>query len=272
MESVTRSANSGVTMDAAPLGLTCDELAHFCEHGYVLARQVIDPEIVGLIAPMLQRHMSDARSAGLVLENGGGFLLKDPPAHAATTHIFGQKYRQVIADLCGADRTEFNANGLGYMPIRFPYGDVTQTFDPKGGHVDGIHFHHQVESREQGLIAVELWSDIEPLGGGTAIWAGSQLIVSRLLAAAAPQGLSCGELCSLAAKACAHLPIIECTGKAGDVLLMHPHLYHGSSRNQRSQVRIAGNKCVMLKADMDVQRANPQDLSPVEFMIARALA
>ncbi len=76
----------------------------------------------------------------------------------------------------------------------------------------------------------------------------------------------------LAAKACAHLPVIECTGRAGDVLFMHPHLFHGSSRNQSSRLRIAGNKCISLVEDMNISRPNRRDYSPVEYLIARDLA
>ncbi len=268
MKSLSHLPYSG----AQPRGLTPNELTHFCEHGYVLARNVIAPAIIEQITPLLQQYIQTHISAETALDHSGGYLLTNPPEHPATERIYGERYQRVIQDLCGIGRTAFTANGLGYMPIRFPFGDPSTTFEPCGGHVDGNHFHHHVGSWQQGLIAVELWTDINSLGGGTAIWAGSQPIVSRLLAAAEPKGLTCGELCMLAAKACAHLPVVECTGRAGDVLFMHPHLFHGSSRNQSTRIRIAGNKCVDLRADMDLARAHPQDYSPVDYLIARALA
>lgn len=38
-----------------------------------------------------------------------------------------------------------------------------------GWHNDGDFFVHFLDSPEQGLLVIPLWSDIQPLGGGTVI-------------------------------------------------------------------------------------------------------
>ena len=51
-----------------------------------------------------------------------------------------------------------------------------------GWHKDGDFFRHFLDSPEQGLLTIVLWSDIEPRGGGTFVAADSVAPVARLLA------------------------------------------------------------------------------------------
>lgn len=51
-----------------------------------------------------------------------------------------------------------------------------------GWHKDGDFFRHFLDSPEQGLLTIVLWSDIHPRGGGTFLAADSVGPVARLLA------------------------------------------------------------------------------------------
>ena len=51
-----------------------------------------------------------------------------------------------------------------------------------GWHKDGDFFRHFLDSPEQGLLTIVLWSDIEHRGGGTFVAADSVGPVARLLA------------------------------------------------------------------------------------------
>ena len=51
-----------------------------------------------------------------------------------------------------------------------------------GWHKDGSFFRHFLDSREQGLLTIVYWSDVEPQGGGTFIAPDSIKVVARYLA------------------------------------------------------------------------------------------
>lgn len=246
------------------------QVQRFVEDGFLVIADLIPQDVVAAVVPEIEQALGEIPRQPELWGGHGGYLLKDSPDTAATARAVGARYRRVVEDLCGPGRIQPMGSGLGYMPIRFP--------DPEGGpwaptgwHVDGNHFHHHVHSREQGLVAVELWTDIAPEGGGTAIRVGSNRVVSRLLAAAEPAGLTSGELNAAAAPLCEDLPVVEITGRAGSVLFMHPHTYHGSSRNCSRRTRIAGNKCIALQEPMVLERADAAAYSPVEFAVVAAL-
>lgn len=241
----------------------------FIRSGWLVIADLIPAPLVAKIRPLIEARLAAVTDlAELRSKPWAGYLLKDSPVGPPTDQVVNPRYRTIIDDLCGAGRTQLWGEGLGYMPIRFP--EAGTTWSAKELHVDGIHFHHHVDSREQGLIAVELWTDIAPQGGGTALVEGSHHLISRLLAAAEPEGLDCASLGAQARAAASHLPVIETHGRAGSVLFMHPHLLHGSSTNLSQQVRIAGNHCVTLREPMDLSRPADQ-LSPVEWSIVHAL-
>ena len=98
-------------------------------------------------------------------------------------------------------------------------------------HIDGHDFIHYPFSKEIGLVAIMLFSDIPNCGGGTAIAEGSHLIASKLLIQAGNEGMSSKDLTKAVLQEKADFNIIELTGKAGDVILLHPLLLHARSTN-----------------------------------------
>jgi ectoine hydroxylase-related dioxygenase (phytanoyl-CoA dioxygenase family) len=135
--------------------------------------------------------------------------------------------------------------------------------------VDGIDFQHHLRSPEQGLVAIEFLTDIDRGGGGTAIRVGSHAMISRLIAAAEPRGLSYSELRHIS-EGLDDLPVVEAQGRAGDVLLMHPHTVHARSPNAGTRVRIAANRCIALDAPMALDPVSATR-SPVERAILAAI-
>lgn len=67
------------------------------------------------------------------------------------------------------------------------------------------------------------------------------------------------------------LRIVEMTGKAGDVVLCHPFLYHSGSPNHSNTPRIMCNLNVPLKEKMRFDRSSEDDYSVVEKSIIQAL-
>ena len=56
----------------------------------------------------------------------------------------------------------------------------------------------------------------------------------------------------------------ELTGRAGDVIILHPYILHASSQNVLGVPRLITNPPVMLKDPMNFNRPNPADFSPLE--------
>jgi ectoine hydroxylase-related dioxygenase (phytanoyl-CoA dioxygenase family) len=177
--------------------------------------------------------------------------------------IVNDKIVAAVDELAGEGRAYVH-DFFGWWPVLFPGFE-----GPGGWHVDGSNFHHRLESKEQALVTLYLFSDIGPGDGGTAIFPGSHHSVARILHAAEPEGLLLDELIG-------QLPAVdpewsvEVTGQAGDIAFLHPFLIHGFSANQGSNVRIACNPQYPFKTEMNLNRESGEH-SPVEEAIRIAL-
>ena len=139
-----------------------------------------------------------------------------------------------------------------------------------GWHKDGDFFRHFLDSPEQALLTIILWTDVEPRSGGTFLACDSVPIVARFLAQH-PEGVAPGGFPFLEMKRqCADFE--EATGRAGDVYLMHPFLLHTTSINQTRHRRVITNPPTYLDAPMNFNRANPADQSVVERAVLRGLS
>jgi len=136
-----------------------------------------------------------------------------------------------------------------------------------GWHKDGSYFRHFLDSREQAVLTVVLWSDMRHQGGGTFIAPDSVGVVARYLAAH-PEGVSPIGFGSLINQC--H-EFVELTGQAGDVVLHHPYMLHATSQNTLKVERAITNPPVSLKEPMNFNRDNEDDFSPLERGVLRGL-
>jgi hypothetical protein len=138
-----------------------------------------------------------------------------------------------------------------------------------GWHKDGDFFRHFLDSPEQGLLTIVLWSDIEERGGGTFIAPDSVAPVARLLErrreGVLPDDFPYDELVAQCST------FLEITGRLGDVVLMHPFMLHAVSRNHRGTARFITNPPIALQEPMRFDRDDPAEHSPVERAVLRAL-
>ena len=137
-----------------------------------------------------------------------------------------------------------------------------------GWHKDGDFFRHYLDSPEQGLLTLVIWSDIEPRGGGTFVARDSVPVVAKYLRDR-PQGARPGEFPFRDMIAQCH-DFIEVTGQIGDVILLHPFVLHASSQNHRSTARFLTNPPIHLREPMRFSRPDG-DYSPVERATLSAL-
>ncbi len=216
-----------------------------------------------------------------------------------------KRLADAIEDLVGegrwANRTVFgdttNRIGFGWWPVNFSLGaDQPWDVPTTGWHWDGIHFRHHVDSPEQGLLCLNLFSEIGPKGGGTLVAEGSHKVVAKFLNEF-PEGIELGEgvgllnqrhawFSELTGKTKSEetnrvekfmentytddsgitLKVVETTGGPGDVILCHPFLYHAASQNHSGIPRFMCNRTTPLKERMNFRREDG-NYSPLELSI-----
>jgi Phytanoyl-CoA dioxygenase (PhyH) len=255
----------------APKQLTGREVDHFVEHGYVVVKDCFDPgSAKGWVDRAWVRFGYDRDTPAQWVEKRIHLSALEsvdarelaPDAWAAAVQLLG-----------GEDRIElpwrwsdgFIANlGVGDdRPWQPPSAEV------KGWHKDGDFFRHFLDSPEQGLLTIVLWTDMHHRGGGTFIAPDSVPVVARHLAEH-PEGLLPTELDFQAlARQCTSF--IELTGNAGDVVLMHPYVLHATSQNVIKHGRLITNPPIALREPMHFDRADPGEVSAVERAVLEGL-
>jgi len=198
-----------------------------------------------------------------------------PPTETARVRDFSPKAFSAISELCGGeDRVAGDLSWGNFFIANYGLGRDKPWLPPGpeigGWHVDGDSFLHFLDSPEQSLLIVVLFSDIHPKGGGTFIACDSVPMVARYLAehpeGVTPNGFPCKEFI-LNCRDCR-----ETTGQAGDVFLLHPFILHTSSYNHRPEVRLMINPAGQLREPMRFdRRSDGSAYSPMEKCVLRAL-
>ena len=167
------------------------------------------------------------------------------PGHFSTINSFIWSDAFIVNFHRGADK-----------PWQPPSANVT------GWHKDGSYFRHFLDSREQALLTVVLWSDMLHQGGGTFIAPDSVRVIARYLYEH-PEGVPPGDFkFQEIIKQCSKF--VELTGKAGDLVILHPFMLHASSQNVIGIPRFMSNPPIVLKEPMQLNRENPGEFSLLE--------
>ena len=246
------------------------EIEQFLTDGYVMLRGAFSRETANTVRDEIWKISGlDPNDASTWTQNQ--VHLQTVLTGPSVEPVFTSRLFAAFDDLMGIGRWEYSPS-LGWWPISFPGFEKPPWTEPQiGWHIDGQQFHHHLNSREQGLLSIFLFSDIEPGDGGTALSLGSHQITAKILEAAEPDGLDVYQLLQ-AVNQHPRERIIETTGEAGDVALMHPFMSHTRSPNTGNRVRFICNPCFSLKEPMKLNRENRGDYSPVELAIVDALA
>jgi ectoine hydroxylase-related dioxygenase (phytanoyl-CoA dioxygenase family) len=138
-----------------------------------------------------------------------------------------------------------------------------------GWHKDGDFFRHFLDSPEQALLTFVLWTDMLPKGGGTFVAADSVPVVARFLAEH-PAGVLPGDF-DYAKLIGQCRDFTEMTGRAGDVVLLHPYSLHATSQNVLGVSRMITNPALALHEPMNFNRPDADDFSLVERAVLRGL-
>ncbi|KKA30554.1 hypothetical protein TD95_003763 [Thielaviopsis punctulata] len=183
-------------------------------------------------------------------------------------------------------------------------GGPDSPHDLWGWHVDGDFFVHYLDSPEQGLLVIPLFTDIAPAAGGTVICPEAMPVLARHLYNH-PEGVSplmdtrdspdfrnietgkgttwyndvahkaiifqsaqCNTSPILTFSKCVNF--VEACGEAGDVFLLHPLILHTASNNPLRHLRIITNPAIGLRQPFNFSRPDGK-YSLVERSTLRAL-
>ncbi|MFP6722939.1 MAG: phytanoyl-CoA dioxygenase family protein [Candidatus Poribacteria bacterium] len=157
-------------------------------------------------------------------------------------------YEVVCEFLGGEDQIETRSLNVGDgFNINFSVS-ADQEWQPPGPestgyHKDGWFFKHFLDSPEQALLVLVIWSDIKPKSGGTFFIPDSADHIIKFLYRH-PEGVNHNYGWNYFAKDCSDFR--ELTASAGDIVILHPFMLHARSNNPSGRIRYMNNKCVSL--------------------------
>jgi hypothetical protein len=251
--------------------LTDEQAEHFLERGFVTVRGAFEPADG-------QRWLDDAWVRFGYDRNDPGSWAEKRIHLSARSHVDARTFApaawRAATELAGGEERArlpwrwsdgFIANlGVGEDRPWQPPSPATG-----GWHKDGDFFRHFLDSPEQALLTLVLWTDMLPRGGGTFVAADSVPVVARFLAEH-PEGVLPGDFDYAKLIAQCH-DFVEMTGEAGDVVLLHPFTLHATSQNVLGVSRIITNPPLALREPMNFHRPDVADFSLVEQAILRGL-
>ncbi|MCY3885580.1 MAG: hypothetical protein OXG24_11785 [Gammaproteobacteria bacterium] len=259
----------------------------FVTHGYVVIKNAFPQCIADEICDNAWKELGDEfgivagrrdswrnHPNGYIRTNGQQlrFRLEDVAPIAA----------QVQCDVLGGrDRLPFRGSRLAFGGgIIANFGvEGQEKWKPPGPrqggwHKDGWHFRHFLDSPEQGLLTVPIYTEVLPQCGGTFLARDSIAPVARLLAdysagfhADSVQGG--GYLIPWLIEQCSDF--VELTGEPGDLALLHPYMLHRRTVNPTDRPRFIANLAIVLENPMCFRREPNESYSLVELATLAAL-
>ncbi|MBM7798943.1 hypothetical protein JOE57_001864 [Microlunatus panaciterrae] len=251
--------------------LADEDVDHFIRHGYVVVKDCFSPESAqDWIDRAWVRFGYDREDPSQWLEK----RIHLSTLASVDTRVFAPKAFAAAVQLVGGeDRVELPWNwGDGFI-ANLGVGDdrawQAPTPEMDGWHKDGDFFRHFLDSPEQGLLTIVLWTDMLHQGGGTFIATDSVPVVARYLAEH-PEGVLPTDFDFRAlTRQCNEL--VELTGDVGDVVLMHPYMLHATSQNVIKHGRLITNPPIALREPMQFDREDVDSFSAVERAVLRGL-
>lgn len=256
-------------MSAAALSVA--QIDSFIDQGFCTLPRAFTREQADAACRSLWRRME--QKAGIAAGNPATWPAKyDIEEHLGApeaTACFTDRLAAAIEQLLGPGRWRGNRR-WGLWPVNFSFGaDRAEAYPSIGWHVDGNWFRHTLDSPHQGLLVIGLFSDIEPGWGGTVLALGSHKRTARVLAEH-PEGMHHRDLF----REVLRQPLgdfLEITGRAGDVVLAHPFLFHTKGFKRGGPPRIISNTEAGLRQPLCLARDDPTEYSVLELSVLGAL-
>jgi hypothetical protein len=253
--------------------LSADQIDHFLAKGHIVLRGCVAPEAVAEYTGTLWTRLGYHPHAPATWTEPSVHM---PDQRDIDVRRYAPRAWAAACDLVGgADRisaTEPYTWHDGFI-VNLREGADRPWAPPSpaspGWHKDGDFFRHFLDSPEQGLLTLVLWSEVRPGGGATFVAADSVGPVARFLADH-PEGVHPEEFPypDLTAQCD---DFVEATGEAGDVYLLHPFVLHAKAQNVLRRPRFITNPPLHLAGPMRFDRTDPRECSPVERAVLRGL-
>jgi hypothetical protein len=251
----------------APIVLTREDLDAFIADGYCTLRAAFPAEQAAAARACIWQRMRATKN--IRQEDAATWPpvcdIEEVVGVPEVTACVTDRLASAIEDLLGAGRW-LGERRWGFWPVNFAFGRGEPYAIPNfGWHVDGNWFRHTLDCPKQGLLLLGLFSDIAERGGGTIVAAGSHRLTARVLADH-PEGLTHRALFDAVLRE----PLgnfRELTGRAGDVVLAHPMLFHTRGLKHTGEPRFMSNCEAPLKEPLQLRRTDPSEFSVLEKSI-----
>ncbi|MGW0158540.1 phytanoyl-CoA dioxygenase family protein [Mycobacterium sp. NPDC003323] len=160
--------------------------------------------------------------------------------------------------------------GLGTFPLRFP---STEPAREAGWHVEASFYAEDgmrlsLRSRGRALLMLFLFSDVGPDDAPTEIRAGSHLAAPEVLARYGSDGAPWLSVCEEVVPVTEGCPVVQATGRIGDVYLCHPFVVHTGTAHHGSVPRFMAQPPLEPTSELDLEAADP---SPVARAVLEGL-
>lgn len=251
--------------------LTPEQIEHFLEKGHIVLHDCFSRETARRLTDFAWTRLgydpndpSTWEKSRIHMPSRERMEVRDfaPKAWGAACELMGGEDR-VVQPAWWGDSFIINFRDGADRPWEPPSAQAP------GWHKDGDWFLHFLDSPEQALLTLVIWSDIAHQGGGTYVACDSVAPVARFLVEH-PEGVRPGGF-DFRALVSQCRDFVEMTGSVGDVVLLHPYILHASSQNLSGKPRFLTNPCFHLREPMRFNRPDPDDYSPVELAVLRAL-
>jgi len=252
--------------------LTPEMREHFLEHGYVKIEGAIPRANIERFTNNVWTRLgwkADDQSTwvdeGVHMPRHREVLTKEfmPKAYLAACELIGGEDK--------LDKTLFTQSGdslIVNVGSEHWRENEQHPRDTGNWHIDGDWFTHHLDSGDQALVVICLFTDVQPRGGPTLVCPAAIPAVCKWLYNH-PEGGWDNKACFDEA-----LKDIEeyeyLTGKAGDVFLAHPFMPHSKSPNHKRIFRAITNPPMTLKEPLKLYRPDG-DYSLVEQKILKSL-
>ncbi len=263
--------------------LTAEQANHFLQKGYVVIDGCLDRRLANEWTERAWRRLGYDPTDTSTWKKDIVWMNRET---VAPVKAISQKAWSAICDIAGGeeriDRQTMGIESQHFTTINsFEWSDAfivnlrrgaDQPWIPPsplsgGWHKDGSYFRHFLDSREQSLLTVLLWSDVGPQGGGTFLAPDSIGVVARYLADH-PEGIEPDGFSGLIGQC---REFVEISGPVGTLAILHPFMLHASSNNHSGKVRFMTNPPVILKDNMNLNRADSTEFSLLERTTLHAL-
>jgi hypothetical protein len=245
----------------------------FMRDGYVVVRGAFDQRTAKACRDKIWAALEPG---GIVRDDASTWTdpvvrVSCPPGEPFDTVAASPKLRAAFDALIGPRRWRPPNIAGSVVPVRFP----SEAYPGRVGyHIDGNwrvghEWRTNLHSTGRGLLAIVLFSDVDPDDAPARLVLGSHLYVPKVLIAAGEDGMAGQAVVGGVRSSVLCRRSAEATGQAGDVFLCHPFLIHTATWPHRgTEPRMVAQPSIEVARGFTVDGT---DRSPVARAIVAGL-